>query len=216
MKKNLFFFTTLIVLTLLVLPAMISAQKKVDIQDKKGFYILLNGAFSLVQTMGSDSDYIPGENDFPVTPSHSEYGGGLGFMFNLAESLALKVEGEYLLGVEVEKEDPSDGETYTYKTYDNLNIVGSLLYTFGEETKFFISAGGGVNILMPYDDKQETGSLGSVILIEKPDTTTNLMAAFGGGILLQTGSMIIKIEGQYAMIFDYEKNFILLKLGIGF
>ena len=194
MKKNLFFFATLIVLTLLILPAMVSAQKKVDIQDKKSFHIILNGAFSLVQAMGSDSDYVPGENDFPVTPSHSEYGGGLGFMFDLSDNLSLKIEGEYLLGAEVVKEDPSDGETYTYKTYDNLNVIGSLLYTFGEETKFFISAGGGVNILMPYDDKEETGSMGSIILIEKPETTMNMMAAFGGGVLLETSSMLIKIE----------------------
>lgn len=216
MKKSLYLFSCLVVIALLAMPAMVSAQKKVDIQDKKNFYILLNGAFSLVQEMGSESDYVPGENDFPITPSHSEYGGGIGFMFGLSDDLALKIEGEYLLGAEVEKEDPSDGETYTYKTYDNLNVVGSLLYSFGDETKFFISAGGGVNILMPYDDKQETGSLGSIILIEKPDTTTNLMAAFGAGVMLQTGSMIIKIEGQYEMIFDYEKNFILLKVGIGF
>lgn len=215
-KKSLILVSVLLLLGFLFFPAFTSAQTQVDVKGKKDFHIFLSGAFSLVQEMGSDSDYVPGENDFPVTPSHSEFGGGIGFMFGLSDNLALKIEGDYLLGAEVEKEDPSDGETYTYKTYDNINVLGSLLFMFGDETKFFISGGAGANILMPYDDKEETGSLGSVIVIQKPDTTVNIMAAAGAGVLLDAGGLLIKIEGQYTMVFDYEKNSIFVKLGIGF
>lgn len=215
-RKNQLSLIALIVLSMLVLSGLISAQTKVKIDREKSFHILLNGAFSLVQNIGSDSDYVPGVNDFPVTPSHNEYGGGLGFMFDLSDNIAIKIEGEYLLGADVVKEDPSDGETYTYKTYDNVNVIGSLVIKFGAETQFFVSGGGGVNILMPYDNKEETGSLGSVIIIEAPDKTTNPMAAVGAGVIFNTGGMIVKIEGQYSMIFDYEKNSIILRLGLGF
>lgn len=215
-KKNLLSVIALIVLSILVLSGLISAQTKVNINKEKNFYILLNGTFSLAQDIGTDSDYVPGINDFPVTPSHSEYGGGLGFMFDLSDNIAIKIEGDYLLGADVVKEDPSDGETYTYKTYDNVNVIGSLVLKFGDETQFFVSGGGGFNILMPYADKEETGSLGSIIVIEAPETTTNLMAAVGAGVIFNTGNMIVKIEGQYTMIFDYEKNSILLRLGLGF
>jgi len=215
-KKNPISVLALIVLSMLILSGLISAQTKVDINSEKSFYILLSGSFSLTQAIGSDSDYVPGINDFPVTPSHNEYGGGLGFMFDLSDNIAIKIEGDYLLGTEVVKEDPSDGETYTYKTYDNVNVIGSLVLKFGDETQFFVSGGGGFNILMPYADKEETGSLGSIIVIEAPETTTNLMAAVGAGVIFNTGNMIVKIEGQYTMIFDYEKNSILLRLGLGF
>jgi hypothetical protein len=215
-KKNPLSVIAMIILFMVVLSGLISAQTKVNISREKSFYILLNGTFSLAQDIGSDSDYVPGVNDFPVTPSHSEYGGGLGFMFDLSDSIAFKIEGEYLLGADVEKVDPSDGETYTYKTYDNVNVIGSLVLKFGDETQFFVSGGGGINILLPYADKEETGSLGSIIIVEAPDTTMNPMAAVGAGVIFNTGSMIVKIEGQYSMIFSYEKNAILLRLGIGF
>lgn len=215
-KKNLLFIAAILIVSFAVFSTSVSAQTSVKIHKDKEFYFLLNGAFSLVQEMGSVSDYTPGSNDFPVTPSHNEYGGGLGFMIGLSDSLAIKIEGEYLLGADVTKEDPNDGETYTYTTYDNVNVLAGLVLKFGDEIQFFLSAGGGVNILIPYDDKEETGSLGSIIVVEAPDTTTNIMAAFGAGAIFNTGGMIIKIEGQYGMVFDYEKNSIILKLGIGF
>lgn len=192
-------------------PGTYAQEKK-----EKSINFMLLGTLAMVQEMGNNADYVPGENDFPITPSHIEYGGGVGVLFNFSKLLSLQLTGEYLLGAEVEKVDPSDMESYTYRTYDNLNLLASLLIKFGEKTQFFVTAGGGMNILMPYKDKEETGSLGSIILIEAPEKKTNPMALFGGGVIFKMGRGFFKVETLYSMIFDYDKNSILIRVGIGF
>jgi hypothetical protein len=201
---------------LLFVPSLLLAQEEVPIQTTKKSIFFLQGAFSLVSEIGQESDYVAGENDFPITPSHSEYGGGIGVLFNLSEGFGIYIASEYLMGATVTKEDPSDGETFEYQTYDNVNINANLMVKFGSGVQFFVMAGGGINILLPYANKEEEGSLGSVILIEEPETTINPMFVAGGGVLLNAGKMYIKLEAQYAMIFDYDKNFIIMRAGFGF
>lgn len=174
------------------------------------------GTLAAVQEMGSVSDYVAGENDFPVTPAHLEYGGGVGAMLNLAPQLALQVTGEYLFGADVDKTDPTDGETYIYRTYDNINLLGSLMLKFGGSPQFFVTAGGGMNILKPYNDKDDTGSLGSIILIRAPDKKTNPMLVLGGGMMFNIGSGFFKVEALYSMIFDYDKKSFLFRIGYVF
>jgi len=193
--------------------AVVLAEKPVK---EKKFNIVLSGAFNMVSELGSDSDYVAGSNDFPVTPSFTEVGGGIGFLINFSESFGLNIQADYLMGTDVDKVDPSDGETFSYTTYDNLNLIASLMLKFGGKTKFFISGGAGLNILMPYDDKEETGSLGSIIVIEAPETTSNFLFAGGAGLIQPLGSMILKLEAQYIMVTDYEKNSIMFRVGIGF
>lgn len=64
-------------------------------------------------------------------------------------------------------------QKYEYKTYDNLSGMGSIKYYFGDKTRFFISLGGGINILMPYKNKEVKGSIGRTILIEEPEQKSN-------------------------------------------
>jgi hypothetical protein len=174
------------------------------------------GTLAAVQEMGSTSDYVAGENDFPVTPAHLEYGPGLGAILNIAPQLDFQLTSEYLFGADVEKTDPTDGETYTYRTYDNINFLGSLMLKFGGNPRFFVTAGGGLNILKPYDDKQDIGSLGSIILIEAPDKKTNPMVVFGGGVLLNMLSGTFKFEALYSIVFDYDKKAFLFRIGYVF
>jgi hypothetical protein len=188
------------------------AQEK----KEKSLSFILFGTLAMVQEMGSNADYVPGENDFPITPSHLEYGGGLGLMFNFSKRLALQLTGEYLSGAEVDKVDPSDMESYTYRTYDNINALASLLIKFGKKIQYFVTAGGGMNILMPYEDKEETGSLGSIIQIEAPEKKINPMALFGGGVIFKMGKGFFKVDALYSMIFEYDKNSILIRVGYGF
>ena len=208
-KKSMTFFVILLVM--ITFP-----QKGMTTQKNKKTYIFVHVAFSLAQKMGSNDEYVPGENDFPITPAHKEYGVGCGLIINLSNRFAIQLSGDYLLGAEVKKEDPSDGETYMYKTYNNINVLGSLMFKFGRKNRFFISCGAGLNILSPYADKEVEGSLGSIIMLQAPDSKTNPMASFGGGVILNMKKIIFKIEALYTKIFKYEKNSILLRLGFGF
>lgn len=185
-------------------------------QMNKKTYTLVHGSFAMVSKMGNNSDYVPGENDFPVTPAHIELGGGGGVFINMSNMFALQFTADYLMGAEVDKEDPTDGETFKYKTYNNINVLGSVIVKFGGQIQFFLSGGGGVSVLMPYADKEVQGSLGSIIMLTPPDKKVHPMAALGGGVMYHKKKFFIKAETLYTMVFDYGKNALLFRLGIGF
>jgi hypothetical protein len=210
MKKSITFFVTILILLTFF------SETGMAVQKNKKLIILINGLFSLTQKMGSNNDYIAGENDFPVTPAHNEFGLGCALMFNLSDKIAIQLAGDYLFGTEVNKEDPSDGEIIKYRTYDNINLLGSVMVKFGKKNQFFASCGGGLNILNPYADKEVEGSLESLIIISAPDSKVNLMASLGGGAIVTLKKSILKIEVLYNMIFNSKKNSILLRMGIGF
>lgn len=201
---------------MLLILFMVFPGESMASRNKKKVVILINGLLEYTLKSGSDSDYIPGENDFPITPSHTGFGLGCGLMINLSDRIALQVAGEYLLGSDVEKTDPSDGETVKYRTYDNINLLSSLMVCFGTDHQFFFSCGGGFNILNPYEEKEVEGSLGSLIIISTPDSKINLMARIGGGVIFPLKKSFLKIEALYNLIFNCGKNSILLRLGIGF
>lgn len=184
--------------------------------QQKKVYILLYGTFNLVQKMGNIGDYVPGENDFPITPAHFESGGGLGLFINISHRFAIQLSSYYLFGNRVNKEDPSDGETVTYKTYNNINTLGSVIVKVGSKPQFFICGGGGFNVLIPYPQKEVEGSLGSIIILQPPDKKINPMVGVGGGVILNFKKMILKLEALYTMILRYEKNSILIHIGFGF
>jgi hypothetical protein len=204
--------------TLLVifLGMVISTGKSEANQDHKKLNILFYGAFSSAQEMGNYDEYLAGENDFPVTPSHGEVGLGMGVIWNLSRRAAVKFSGDYLLGAEVKKEDPSDMETCTYRTYDNINLIGSGIIRFGEVTQFFISPGAGINMLVPYGDTQKTGSLGSIIVIEAPAKKIHPLMAFGAGVIHNMKKNFFVMEILFTRIFQYQKNSIMFRLGFGF
>ena len=201
-------------LTLWMLYSFLPGDRMAGKKNKK-MYILVNTLFNLVQRIGTNNDYIAGENDFPITPAHKEIGLGCGLMINMTEKLATQLVCDYLFGTEVKKEDPFDGETVRYRTYNNINILGSVIFKFGKKYKFFLSGGGGVNILNPYDDKELEGNLGSLIIISAPGTKVNSMLSFGGGWILNMKKTILKLEVLYNLILNIKKNSILLRLGIG-
>jgi hypothetical protein len=208
-KLVIFFLTIWMMLTFFSVNSMAMGKfKKV--------YILFNGIFSIQHQLGDNNDYTAGVNDFPVTPTHKEFGLGCGLMINFSEKLAAQLVGDYLFGTEVEKEDPSDGEIVMYRTYNNINVMGSMILKFGRKNQFFTSGGGGINFINPYDDKELEGSLGSLIIISAPESKINPMISFGGGVILKMPKAILKFEAAYTLTFKTKKKSILLRLGIGF
>ena len=185
-------------------------------QNHRGIDLLFYGAFNMAHKMGDNDEYLAGENDFPVTPAHGEAGIGLGVIWNLSKRFAIQFCGDYLFGGEVEKEDPSDKETCTYRTYDNINLIGSGIIRFGGGTQFFISPGAGINILVPYDDTEKTGSLGSIIVIEAPAKKIHPLMAFGAGVIHNMKKSFFITEILFTRNFEYQKSSILFRLGLGF
>lgn len=185
-------------------------------QTVKKTFILIHGSFNLTQQMGSNDDYAAGDNDFPITPAHSEFGGGGSLFINLSKRSALQFSVDYLFGAEVKKEDPSDSEIFMYRTYNNVNVLANGIVKFGKKKQIFLICGAGINVLIPYAEKEVEGSKGSIIVLQPPDKKINPMAAFGGGVILNMKKMIFIIEALYTMIFNYNKNAILFRIGVGF
>lgn len=187
-------------------------------EGEKRLHFVVSGMLYSQFEMGSDADYLPGENDFPVTPSHLGFGVGMGFIFDVSKTVSLQVSADYVLGAEVKKIDPSDSEFFIYKTYNTVNfLAGGMLKLSGSKIRPFLSAGGGLCMLMPYDDREDSASAGSIIIIEAPEKKTYPMFMVGGGVLIglkTTG--FIKIELLYTRVSDYDRNALFLKLGYAF
>ena len=212
--KNLFCLPCLVLVAVLSLYNR-SQASSIREKDKK-VHIELYGLLNPTMELGSIEDYVPGENDFPVTPSFLCLGGGCGLWLKLADRFIARLSLDYLPGSEVDKKDPSDGERVSYKTYNNMNILGSMIYTFHGKIQPFISGGGGINILFPYPDRETQGSLGSIIFIEAPDQTINPIASFGGGILFNIKKYFLNLEVLYTLGFNSRPNSILFRLGLVF
>lgn len=187
-------------------------------EGEKRLHFVVTGMFYQQMQMGSDSDYLPGENDFPVTPSFTGFGLGLGFLMDISKKFALQVSADYVFGGEVQKIDPSDSEFFLYKTYNTANFLASgVLKLNSRKIQSFLTAGGGLSMLLPYDDSEDTGSTGSIVLVEAPDKKTYPMLMLGGGVMIRLKSAgFLKIELQFTRVLDYDKNAIFLKLGYAF
>ncbi|MFC2161141.1 outer membrane beta-barrel protein [Acidobacteriota bacterium] len=207
--------TITLLISLLVIMAIFPKIAHPNLTEKK-FNISAHLSFSKVLKTGSNDDYEPGENDFPITAAHNDFGYGLSLDFNLAKRFSFQLSTDIITGSTVRKEDPTDGETYDYKTYNSINVLGTTKVKFGSNFPFFIIGGGGLNILRPYSDKEVSGSFGSIIILEAPDAKTNLMAALGVGAFLSQKTVILKLEALYTRIFKSKKNSVLFRLGFGF
>ena len=61
--------------------------------QEKRFQLSLFGGASHVFAYGSEDDYIFGENDFPVTPSHTPLNFGLSFTLFLTDLFGIEIDG---------------------------------------------------------------------------------------------------------------------------
>ena len=164
------------------------------------FYLFGKGNF--IGSAGSESDYVVGENEFPIVSSHQNYGAGFGL--TVGKQAFFGIEGHYNLSGKVTLTDPSDNDTVEVDTYKYIS--GFLTIGFNVVSKrvmrLYINGGGGV---IRYLDADETRSyvsqLGAETDLEPVDKKTPLSGFGGVGLEIyfsQSGGIFL--NGRYLFV----------------
>jgi hypothetical protein len=155
---------------------------------KKNSRIALLGGLNMFAAIGSDSDYVAGENDFPVTPSYQAPAVGLRLTFAGSRRMAWGLDIRYGLAGTVDRRDPSDNETVSVDTPQNLTAVlvaqGTIDLT--DQLSLLLMLGGGAEYRLA-SEKTFTSSLGNKIVVGKPDKPFSPLAVAGLGLQYMFG-----------------------------
>lgn len=180
------------------------------------FQLSIIGGINHVFEYGSEKDYSPGENDFPITPSHSAPCLGLGLSYFFIDSLGVELDSYYCPGSKVNLTDPSDDDSVAYRTGNHLALTLNLIYRYkmGNFSPYFI-VGGGIDKLLA-KDQFYTSAHGYEIEFTAPDKTLDLMADIGGGIhYLFRPNAGVMVDIRYMIIFAKPDNVTGMNLMVG-
>jgi len=184
------------------------------IYSDTNFYFFGKGNF--VMPSGSEDDYEPGENDFPMASSFSNFGFGLGVMID-SKKVFFGLEAQYTLSGKTALTDPSDNDKVKVDTYKNIS--GFLTIGFNlvhkPNMRLFINGGGGVSYILDAEMKTYTSQLGFETQIEPPKRYP--MTAFGGmGVIINfSTSLGLWLNGRYQyMALDVPESAIVVLAGL--
>lgn len=169
-----------------------------------------------VSGYGSQADYIAGENDFPVMPSHRPSSLGMSFAYSLTKKAAFELSGRYYFSSKVTLEDPSDQDTVEINSARHFSVTANFIYRLSVKTfSPFLVVGGGIDNLLAKDETY-ISEYGYEIEFLAPEKKTDLVFNLGGGIQYSFSSgfgMVLDI--RYVMVFDKPSNVKSLNLMAG-
>jgi hypothetical protein len=170
--------------------------------EEKRFRAGLAVAAHRVLSYGTESDYRPGEDDFPVTPSHTVGGLGLSLGYVLTRFVSFELEGEYLFRSKMTLVDPSDGDSVEVRSAKRLTLALNAVFAPGQgRLRPFAAVGGGCDAIL---SKEETSisRLGYEITFSAPAKKIEPMLQAKIGVLYRLkprwGG---KLETGYRLIF---------------
>ncbi len=179
--------------------------------------VFLGGGFNFMSSYGSIDDYIAGENDFPVTPSHK--GGMLSFSadYRLFGNFGFMLSGNYYLSSSVELSDPSDGDTVNIDTSPHFGVSLNLFYSLDSGIiKSFFYIGGGFDKLFS-EDKVYTSNYGYEIVFLSPEKTVDPLFNVGGGVDINVFTIVyMRLKAAYTMIFSEPATIKSMSFALGF
>jgi hypothetical protein len=160
--------------------------------------LYLFGKGNFVMASGSEDDYEPGENDFPMASSFNNFGFGLGVMVE-SKKVFYGLEAHYTLSGTTTLTDPSDNDKVDVDTYKHIS--GFLTIGFNlvhkPNLRLFINGGGGVSLVLDAEMKTYTSQLGFETQIEPPKKYP--LTVFGGiGAMINfSPSLGLWFNGRY-------------------
>jgi hypothetical protein len=169
-----------------------------------------------VSGYGSEGDYIAGENDFPVMPSHRQSCLGISFAYSLTKKAVIELAGRYYSSTEVTLEDPSDQDTLAINTAKHYSVTANFIYRLsGKAFSPFLAVGIGIDNLSAKDETYTSG-YGYEIEFLAPGKKTDLLFNLGGGIQYSFSSGFgMLADVRYVIIFDNPSNIKSLNLMAG-
>ncbi|MFC2155631.1 outer membrane beta-barrel protein [Acidobacteriota bacterium] len=176
--------------------------------------LTLFGTYQSFFSSGSASDYVVGENEFPITDSHSCFGLGLSFSYKINASLSWGVEAGYNLKSTTVIRDPSDNDSVEIDTYQHILVFGTFGYRFlerlirGNKISCFARTGAGIYYL---PDKMSTETyttaLNYIIEIEPTDKRAGFAGFAGAGVEVTVyRNFGIVLSGRYLYIASQQKQ----------
>jgi hypothetical protein len=187
-------------LNFLIVTLLITASIGFAQQKKVQFSLL--GGINHVFEYGAIEDYISGENDFPIVPSHSPLNFGLALAFFFSESVGLEFDGRFTLSTPVMLQDPSDQDLVEVDTSKHYSLTANLIFQIpsGSFRPYFL-IGGGIDIISA-EDQVYTSEFGYEVEILSPESKTDFLAQGGGGILLFISPDFgLRLDARYIYIF---------------
>lgn len=163
--------------------------------------LILRAGYNMFQSCGSDTDYIAGENDFPVTPAYQAAALGVGLSFSRSQGMAYGVSLSYGLAGQVDLRDPSDGETVRADTPKSLlAVIGATRFIeLSRQVRLALSLGAGAEYRMA-SHLEFISSLGNKIVIPAPEKPFSPLAAVGAGVryrLSDSLGVALEVQGTY-------------------
>jgi outer membrane protein W len=160
------------------------------------------GGAHYVLSYGSEDDYSPGENDFPVTPAHAAPVFGLSATHRLSGRLAAEIDGRFAPGSEVTLTDPSDGDTVKVDTLRRLTATVNVLLFLGRGAfRPYILAGAGADILVGAEEQTLTTELGYDVTFSPPEKKVDPTVSAGFGALYFLGpSLGLRLDARYVLL----------------
>ncbi len=151
---------------------------------------------------GSESEYVPFENDFPVTPAHTVFCSGLSYGRLLSRKIGVELGIVYYHKTKVTLRDPQDGDEVKIQTSKHIGASVSFVYRLSS-ARFtpYLLAGGGVDFLVGARDQTVFSSLGYPVTIAAPEKRADFAAHIGAGAEYLLSSKIgLRAEVRYIII----------------
>ena len=178
--------------------------------------LYLFGKANFVMASGSEDDYEPGENDFPMASSFNNFGFGLGVMVD-SKKVFYGLEAHYTLSGKTTLTDPSDNDKVDVDTYEHIS--GFLMIGFNlvhkPNLRFFINGGGGVSLVLDAEMKTYTSQLGFETQIEPPRKYP--LTVFGGigAVVNFSPSLGLWLNGRYQyLVLDVPESAVVVLAGL--
>ncbi len=175
--------------------------------NAQNFNMFMGGGLNFVGQYGSAGDYVSGENDFPVTPSHknSLITGSLSYSFY--KNFGILLKSSYHFKTNIMLEDPSDGDSVDIDTSPHLSLSLNIVYSLNKgRFQPFFYLGGGFDKIFP-EDKVYTSKYGYEIVFLSPERTVDPMFNLGGGFDFKIiSSIYFRVNINYMMIVSQSAN----------
>lgn len=200
-----------------VLALMLLILSTIIVHADVDLHLFLKGNF--VNSWGTEADYVPGENDFPLVSSYQTYGVGLGMICHYRFSF-FGLELHYNLQGKTTLTDSSDDdklEIDTYKYASGILTIGVNLIR-NQDFRVYALGGGGVSYAVDAKTKIYTSKYGFEAEISPQEKKYPLTGVFGLGFdMYPVSFMGIFFSGRYQYIaFDEPQKAYITQGGLVF
>lgn len=179
------------------------------------FSLFVQGGLSLIPQSGSESDYLPGYNHFPVIPAHNDFSYGGSVNIRIIKNFGIELGGNVNKGREVTLIDPGDQDELTYKTLNFSNGYMSVFFDFTRSWLVpYITVGGGVHHRPSRAEKIATTLYGYKVKLEGVPEITSFVYRGSVGIKIYLfKKFALRFEGAYLYISEEKDDIFMIKGG---